>query len=153
MFVGGGTPTLLGAGGCGCSQAFDTLGLARDAEVTTEANPESVDGEMLRALRLGGFTRVSLGMQSAAPHVLRTLGRVHTPGRAVAAAVQAREAGFQHVSLDLIYGTPGETEADWEATSKLPIDGRGPRLGLRSHSQAGDGACRVDPARRNASPG
>ncbi len=118
VFIGGGTPTLLGADALLrlLAGVADTLGLAADAEVTTEANPESVDPGSLRALRRGGFTRVSLGMQSATPHVLRTLDRVHTPGRAVAAAVEAREAGFEHVSLDLIYGTPGETEADWEGT-------------------------------------
>jgi oxygen-independent coproporphyrinogen-3 oxidase len=118
VFVGGGTPTLLGADGllrllAGVAEAFE---VDTDAEVTTEGNPESVDLEMLRRLRHGGFTRVSLGMQSAAHHVLRTLDRVHTPGRAVAAAREAREAGFEHVSLDLIYGTPGETDADWERT-------------------------------------
>jgi oxygen-independent coproporphyrinogen-3 oxidase len=118
VFIGGGTPTLLGA------QALlrllagvtDTFGLAAGAEVTTEANPESVDPVMLAALRRGGFTRISLGMQSATEHVLRTLDRLHTPGRAVAAAAEAREAGFAHVSLDLIYGTPGETDAEWERT-------------------------------------
>ncbi len=118
VFVGGGTPTLLGADeliGLLAGIA-DCFGFASDVEVTTEANPESVDLDMLRALRHGGFTRVSLGMQSATPHVLRTLDRVHTPGRATAAAVEAREAGFEHVSLDLIYGTPGETDADWDRT-------------------------------------
>jgi putative oxygen-independent coproporphyrinogen III oxidase len=118
VFIGGGTPTLLGAGQLvrllsGIGEFFQ---LASDVEVTTEANPESVDLEKLEALRSGGFTRVSLGMQSSAPHVLRTLDRLHTPGRATAAAVEAREAGFEHVSLDLIYGTPGETDADWERT-------------------------------------
>jgi putative oxygen-independent coproporphyrinogen III oxidase len=118
VFIGGGTPTLLGSDELLRLLAgiADTFGLAADAEVTTEANPESVEAKMLRALRRGGFTRVSVGMQSAASHVLRTLDRVHTPGRAVAAAIEAREAGFQHVSLDLIYGTPGETDADWERT-------------------------------------
>ncbi|HEX4109499.1 MAG TPA: radical SAM family heme chaperone HemW [Solirubrobacteraceae bacterium] len=118
VFIGGGTPTLLGAKALLrlLAGVADTFGLDAEAEVTTEANPESVDPEMLLALRRGGFTRVSLGMQSAAPHVLRTLDRVHTPGRAVAAAIEAREAGFRHVSLDLIYGTPGETDADWERT-------------------------------------
>jgi oxygen-independent coproporphyrinogen-3 oxidase len=123
VFVGGGTPTLLGAdellrllAGVG-----DTLGLVPDAEVTTEANPESVDAETLQALRRGGFTRVSLGMQSAVPHVLRTLDRVHTPGRAVTAALQAREAGFEHVSLDLIYGTPGESDGDWERSLEAAL--------------------------------
>ncbi len=126
VFVGGGTPTLLGAGDL--LRLLDgvaaTFGLAPDAEVTTEANPESVDAGMLRALRQGGFTRVSVGMQSAAPHVLRTLDRVHTPGRAVSAAIEAREAGFEHVSLDLIYGTPGETDADWEQTLDAALSAR-----------------------------
>ena len=124
VFFGGGTPTLLGSGellrlleGIG-----DTFRLAADVEVTTEANPESVDPQMLRALRRGGFTRVSIGMQSAAPHVLRTLDRVHTPGRAAAAAVEARTAGFEHVSLDLIYGTPGESDADWEQTLEAALE-------------------------------
>ena len=118
VYIGGGTPTLLGADALLALVAgvADTFGLAPDAEVTTEANPESVDPALFRALRRGGFTRVSLGMQSAAAHVLRTLDRRHTPGRAVAAAVEAREAGFQNVSLDLIYGTPGETDADWDRT-------------------------------------
>jgi putative oxygen-independent coproporphyrinogen III oxidase len=118
VFIGGGTPTLLGADQLlrlltGIDECF---GLAADAEVTTEANPESVDLEKLRALRRGGFTRVSIGMQSAVPHVLRALDRAHTPGRAAAAAVEAREAGFEHVSLDLIYGTSGESDADWDLT-------------------------------------
>jgi oxygen-independent coproporphyrinogen-3 oxidase len=116
VFIGGGTPTLLGDDGLLrlLAAVADGFGLLADAEVTTEANPESVTPAMLRALRRGGFTRVSVGMQSAMPHVLRTLDRVHTPGRAVAAAVEAREAGFEHVSLDLIYGTPGERDEDWE---------------------------------------
>jgi oxygen-independent coproporphyrinogen-3 oxidase len=116
VFIGGGTPTLLGADGL--LRLLDgvqaTFGLAPGAEVTTEANPESVDPAMLRALRRGGFTRVSLGMQSAASHVLSALDRVHTPGRAAAAAIEAREAGFEHLSLDLIYGAHGETDEDWE---------------------------------------
>ena len=107
--------------------------------MTTEANPESTDPELLRALRGGGFTRVSLGMQSAAPHVLRTLDRVHTPGRATAAAIEAREAGFEHVSLDLIYGTPGETDADWERTLEAAFSARArPHLYLRADGGAGD---------------
>ena len=134
VFLGGGTPTLLGA-----SELLrllegvrETFGLAQDAEVTTEANPESVDPQMLRALRQGGFTRVSLGMQSAAPHVLRTLDRVHTPGRSVAAALEAREAGFEHVSLDLIYGTPGETDADWERSLEAALSAQPDHLSAYS---------------------
>jgi oxygen-independent coproporphyrinogen-3 oxidase len=118
VFFGGGTPTLLPPGDLarildGLEQAF---GLAPDAEVTTEANPESVTPDSLRALRRAGFTRLSLGMQSVAPHVLTLLDRRHTPGRAVQAAEQAREAGFEHVNLDLIYGTPGERPEDFAAS-------------------------------------
>ena len=90
--------------------------MADDVEVTTEANPESVTPASLARLREGGFTRVSLGMQSAAEHVLAVLDRRHTPGRAVEAAHEARAAGFEHVNLDLIYGAPGETDADWAAS-------------------------------------
>ena len=116
VFIGGGTPTLLGADGLLrlLDAVGESFGLADGAEVTTEANPESVDPVALAALHRGGFTRISIGMQSAAPHVLRALDRVHTPGRAIAAAREAREAGFEHLSLDLIYGADGETDADWE---------------------------------------
>ncbi len=84
--------------------------------MTTEANPESVDPRALAALREAGFTRISFGMQSAAPHVLRVLDRQHTPGRALAAVAEAKAAGFEHVNLDLIYGTPGESLDDWRAS-------------------------------------
>jgi putative oxygen-independent coproporphyrinogen III oxidase len=123
VFIGGGTPTLLGADDLarildGVDGAF---GLAEGAEVTTEANPESVDPAALRALRRAGFTRISLGMQSVAPHVLALLDRRHTPGRAAAAATEARAAGFDHVNLDLIYGTPGERPEDFEASLEAAI--------------------------------
>lgn len=114
VFIGGGTPTLLGADAL--AYVLDVIrqefGLAADAEVTTEANPDTVDAAMLEQLRSAGFTRISLGMQSSAPHVLRVLERTHTPGASVAAARAARAAGFDHVNLDLIYGTPGETDDD-----------------------------------------
>lgn len=114
VFIGGGTPTLLGSDLLRLLDAVaDQFGLVPDVEVTTEANPESTNPKLLGELHGGGFTRISLGMQSSAPHVLRTLDRVHTPGRATAAALEARDAGFEHVSLDLIYGTPGESDADW----------------------------------------
>jgi oxygen-independent coproporphyrinogen-3 oxidase len=118
VFFGGGTPTLLAPELLAAllDEIRDAFGLAPGAEVTVEANPETVSPPMLRLLRAAGFTRISLGMQSASAHVLAALDRRHTPGRAVAAAAQAREAGFDHVSLDLIYGTPGETDADWEAS-------------------------------------
>jgi putative oxygen-independent coproporphyrinogen III oxidase len=123
VFVGGGTPTLLPPTelAAALEAIRETFGLAPGAEVTTEANPETVDPESLAALRAAGFTRLSLGMQSAAPHVLATLDRHHTPGRAVAAAREARAAGFEHVSLDLIFGTPGETADDWRATLEAAL--------------------------------
>ncbi|TKG63130.1 radical SAM family heme chaperone HemW [Prauserella endophytica] len=114
VFVGGGTPSLLGADRLAAvlEAVRRSFGLADDAEVTTESNPESTSPEFFAGLREAGYTRVSLGMQSAAPHVLRILDRVHTPGRPVAAAREARAAGFEHVNLDLIYGTPGERSED-----------------------------------------
>ena len=118
VFFGGGTPTLLPVVDLArILAAIDQLwGLAADAEVTTEANPESVDTASLAALRAAGFTRISLGMQSSAQHVLAVLDRRHTPGRAVTAAEQAKAAGFEHVNLDLIYGTPGERPEDFAAS-------------------------------------
>ncbi|MRH89549.1 coproporphyrinogen III oxidase [Nocardia sp. SYP-A9097] len=118
VFVGGGTPSLLGGDGLAdvLTAIRANFTLAADAEVTTESNPESTSPEFFGKLLDGGFTRVSLGMQSAAAHVLKVLDRTHTPGRAVAAAQEARAAGFEHVNLDLIYGTPGETDADLDAS-------------------------------------
>src|SRR5436190_2723821 len=89
------------------------FGLTPGAEVTTEANPETVDEASLSELRSQGLTRISFGMQSAVPEVLAVLDRVHRPGRPAQCAAWARAAGFEHVSLDLIYGTPGESDADW----------------------------------------
>ncbi|GAA1282228.1 radical SAM family heme chaperone HemW [Saccharothrix xinjiangensis] len=118
VFVGGGTPSLLGADGLAAvlDAVRASVGLAPGAEVTTEANPESTSPAFFGSLRDAGYTRVSLGMQSAARHVLAVLDRSHTPGRPVAAAREAREAGFDHVNLDLIYGTPGETADDLRAS-------------------------------------
>ena len=118
VFFGGGTPTLLPAEDLGRMLAAvrDEFGLAAGAEVTTEANPESVDPDYLAAIRAAGFNRVSFGMQSATPHVLQILDRKHTPGRALQAAKEATAAGFEHVNLDLIYGTPGESLDDWRTS-------------------------------------
>jgi putative oxygen-independent coproporphyrinogen III oxidase len=118
VFVGGGTPTLLPAEHLVrlLDVVRDELGLAPGAEVTTEANPDSVDERYLAALREGGFTRVSFGMQSAVTSVLQVLERTHTTGRPQQAAKEAFSAGFEQVSLDLIYGTPGETDDDWRAS-------------------------------------
>jgi putative oxygen-independent coproporphyrinogen III oxidase len=115
VFVGGGTPTLLSPADLGSVLAAveDTWGLAQDAEVTTESNPDSVTPADLAALREAGFTRISFGMQSAVPRVLDVLERTHDPARVPQVVAWARQAGFEQVSLDLIYGTPGETLDDW----------------------------------------
>jgi putative oxygen-independent coproporphyrinogen III oxidase len=115
VFFGGGTPTLLGSGDLAAVLAAIAaeFGLAPDVEVTTEANPDSVAAWDLEALRQAGFTRVSFGMQSSVDHVLRTLDRTHDPLRVPAVVEWSRAAGFTEVSLDLIYGTPGESLEDW----------------------------------------
>ena len=124
VFVGGGTPSLLG--GARLEAVLDAVRahftLAADAEVTTEANPESTSPQLFEQLRVAGFTRVSLGMQSVAQHVLAVLDRGHSPGRALDAAREARSAGFDHVSLDLIYGTPGESDDDLRRSVDAAID-------------------------------
>ncbi|MEV7022365.1 radical SAM family heme chaperone HemW [Kitasatospora sp. NPDC093558] len=127
VFLGGGTPTLLPARDLVRMLAAlrDEFGLAEGAEVTTEANPESVGPAYLAELREGGYNRVSFGMQSARPHVLQLLDRHHTPGRPEACVAEARTAGFEHVNLDLIYGTPGESDDDWRASLDAAI-GAGP---------------------------
>ena len=123
VFFGGGTPTLLPARDFGAvlRAVQDEFGLAPEAEVTAEANPESVDFASLAGLRAEGVNRLSIGMQSAVPHVLAVLDRVHSPGRAVATVGAARAAGFAEVSLDLIYGTPGETALDWQTSLDAAI--------------------------------
>jgi putative oxygen-independent coproporphyrinogen III oxidase len=127
VFFGGGTPTVLPAADLAALlRTVDAeFGLASGAEVTTEANPESVDLACLHALREAGFTRLSFGMQSARPHVLRVLDRRHTPGRPEQCVAWARDAGFEHVNLDLIYGTPGESDGDWRASLDAAL-GAGP---------------------------
>ncbi|WP_146361899.1 radical SAM family heme chaperone HemW [Arthrobacter yangruifuii] len=115
VFFGGGTPTLLPAEDLALilRTAVDQWGLVPGAEVTTEANPDSVTPQSLQLLADAGFTRVSFGMQSAVPHVLAVLDRTHTPSRVPQAVQWARDAGL-NVSVDLIYGTPGESMADWK---------------------------------------
>jgi putative oxygen-independent coproporphyrinogen III oxidase len=124
VFVGGGTPSLLGAEGL--AAVLDAIrasfGLSSAAEVTTEANPESTSPEFFTGILRAGYNRVSLGAQSVAPHVLRILDRRHTPGRPVAAATEARAAGFEHLNLDLIYGTPGERPEDLQASLDAVLD-------------------------------
>ena len=124
IFFGGGTPTLLNPADLGSIVGFvaDEFGLAPDAEVTTESNPDSVGPGDLEKLLAGGLNRISFGMQSAVDHVAPYPGP-HPRPRAGARGGrgEAREAGFGQVSLDLIYGTPGETIADWETSLEAAL--------------------------------
>ncbi|MDR3202822.1 MAG: radical SAM protein, partial [Bifidobacteriaceae bacterium] len=117
VFFGGGTPTLLPVADLALllDAVRDLWGLAPGAEVTVEANPDSVTGQSVRELAAAGVTRLSIGMQSARPEVLATLGRTHRPAGVARAVGWAQDAGLE-VSADLIYGAPGETMADWEAS-------------------------------------
>ena len=123
IFVGGGTPTLLPPAELGrfVRAVGDRFRLAADAEITTESNPESVDAFALAQLAEQGFNRISFGMQSAVPHVLAVLDRMHSAGRPQRAVQEARAAGFPHISLDLIYGTPGESLDDWRTSLDAAI--------------------------------
>src|ERR1700759_3702118 len=124
VLAGGGTPSLLGGERLAAvlQSVCDNFELAAGAEVTTEANPESAWPDFFAAARAAGCTRVSLGMQSVAPHVLGVLARIHTPNRSAAAAREALDAGFEPVSLDLIYGTPGESDDDLLRSVDTAID-------------------------------
>jgi len=118
VFFGGGTPTLIDSKELVriLHSLKSSYGFTDDAEITTEANPDSVSRQDLEILREGGFTRVSFGHQSSAKNVLALLERTHTPGKTWEAVSDARSAGFEHISVDLIYGSPGETDADLAET-------------------------------------
>ena len=124
VFFGGGTPTLLPPDDL--DRMLDAVrgrfGLAVDAELTTESNPESVSKADLARLREAGFNRISFGMQSAREHVLAVLDRQHTAGRVQQVVRDAHDVGFEHVNVDLIYGAPGETDDDWRASLTAAID-------------------------------
>ena len=123
VYFGGGTPSFFGADGMAAiltaiRRAFDVTG---DAEITFEANPDSVSDSLLRRLRGEGFNRVSLGIQSDDDAMLETLGRPHTYAQAVSAIQRIRKAGFKNLSLDLMYGLPGQTLQNWEDTLRRVI--------------------------------
>jgi oxygen-independent coproporphyrinogen-3 oxidase len=119
VFIGGGTPSLLDP--AELRTILGAIELAPGAEVTSEANPESATPQWLAAARAAGINRISFGMQSAAPHVLAELDRVHTPGRVAQAVADARSAGFERISVDLIYGAHGETDEDWETSVRSAL--------------------------------
>ena len=122
VFFGGGTPTLLPANELveALSILVESFGLAKGAEVTTEANPDTVDEAYLLALKAGGFNRVSFGMQSAVPKVLAVLDRTHNPDSVAENVELAKRIGFQ-TSVDLIYGAPGETMAQWQESVEAAL--------------------------------
>ena len=127
IFFGGGTPSLMEPSDIGrvIDQIKKEFVLNSDAEVTMECNPDTVSKENLAAFRQVGVNRVSFGMQSAVPHVLATLDRTHNPENLLQVTTWAKEVGFSEISVDLIYGTPGETLDDWQksidAALALPI--------------------------------
>ena len=118
VYFGGGTPTFFGADGMATilgavRRAFD---VAADAEITFEANPDSVSDKLLRRLRAEGFNRVSLGVQTDDDELLKKLGRPHNYAQAVTAVERIRKAGYRNLSLDLMYGLPGQTREGWQET-------------------------------------
>ena len=123
VFFGGGTPTILKAADLVAmlDAVRETWGIADNAEITTEANPDTVNADYVRELADGGFNRISFGMQSAVPHVLKTLDRTHTPEN-VAAGISAANAAGMRSSVDLIYGAPGESLDDWRTSVNTALD-------------------------------
>ncbi|NEG42509.1 coproporphyrinogen III oxidase [Bifidobacterium dentium] len=123
VFFGGGTPTILKAADLVAmlDAVRETWGIADNAEITTEANPDTVNADYVRELADGGFNRISFGMQSAVPHVLKTLDRTHTPEN-VEAGISAANAAGMRSSVDLIYGAPGESLDDWRTSVNTALD-------------------------------
>jgi len=123
IFLGGGTPSLLPAEAMAriLERLRDRFGITAGAEITVECNPESVSGERLEGYRRAGVTRISLGVQSLDDRILPTLDRLHTAAQARGAFDAARAAGFEDVSLDLIYGLPGLDLSTWDATVKAAL--------------------------------
>ncbi len=119
VFFGGGTPSLLETRAL--TSILDAIPRAPGAEVTVECNPDSVDAAKLRGYADAGVNRVSIGVQSMRAHVLGALGRTHDPANVERAVAWARDAGIERINLDLIYGTPGERVADWEATLEAAL--------------------------------
>mgnify|MGYP001582133471 FL=1 len=123
IFFGGGTPTVLESGQLieileSCRGLFN---LTADAEITIEANPETLTAEKLKELRKGGFNRISIGVQSFNDRLLKRLGRIHDSKKAYQGILSARDAGFENISIDLMFGIPDETLSDWKSDIKTAI--------------------------------
>ncbi|MEI6762659.1 MAG: radical SAM family heme chaperone HemW [Actinomycetes bacterium] len=123
IFFGGGTPSLMEPADLGrvIATIADHFELSSDCEITMEANPDTLTLERLKGYREAGINRLSIGMQSAVSHVLHVLDRTHNPANIEKVVGWAREAGFDEISLDLIYGTPGETMDDWQASIEAAL--------------------------------
>ena len=160
VYFGGGTPSFLGADGMAAiltaiRRSFD---VTADAEITFEANPDSVSDKLLRRLRGEGFNRVSLGIQTNDDTLLKKLGRPHTYAQAVTAVQRIRKAGYKNLSLDLMYGLPGQTQEDWEETLRhvlmlqpehiscygLKVEPGTPLYEVREHSNLPDDDTQAD---------
>ena len=128
IFFGGGTPSLMEAADIArvITKIKNSFTLSDDCEITLETNPDTVDKQKLAAFKVAGINRISIGMQSAVDHVLKTLDRTHNPQNLSQVTKWASEVGFEDISVDLIYGTPGESLADWQlsidAALALPIN-------------------------------
>jgi putative oxygen-independent coproporphyrinogen III oxidase len=128
IFFGGGTPSLMEPSDIArvITEIDNQFGLTQDCEITLETNPDTVDKEKLSAFKAAGVNRISFGMQSAVAHVLKTLDRTHNPDNLPQVTKWAAEVGFKDISVDLIYGTPGESLEDWQvsidAALALPIN-------------------------------
>ncbi|MFZ0611453.1 MAG: radical SAM family heme chaperone HemW [Desulfobacterales bacterium] len=125
LYLGGGTPTVLGAGGveeiiAAARQAFSLLA---DTEVTVEVNPGTIDRDSLKRLRQAGVNRLNIGIQSFTDRHLAFLGRIHSAADAGRALAWAHAAGFDNIGIDLIYGLPGQTPADWRLDLLQALDG------------------------------
>jgi oxygen-independent coproporphyrinogen III oxidase len=132
LFFGGGTPSLLAPAAVRqvVTAVAEAFGLADGAEITLEANPDTVDAPYLRALYALGVNRLSFGVQSALPDELALLGRTHDFAAAATAVAQARAAGFDNLSLDLIYGLPGQTLGGWRRSLEAALALAPPHLSL-----------------------
>lgn len=128
IFFGGGTPSLMPAHELGrvISELKKHFIFSSDIEITIEVNPDSVTKQFLEEMRSAGANRISMGMQSAVSHVLQVLDRTHNPENVIKSVNESRDAGFDHINVDLIYGSPGETMSDWQqsvqAALSLPVD-------------------------------
>ena len=124
VYFGGGTPSFFGAEGMAeiLSVIRKSFDVSHSAEITFEANPDSVSDRLLRRLRSEGFNRVSLGIQCDDDEILKKIGRPHSYAQAVTAVQRIRKAGFRNLSVDLMYGLPGQSLEDWENTLKNVLE-------------------------------